>query len=124
MDWAAAATVANAWTGGLVARAEHRSLQRTSSLQQVSSSEPKASLTAAVVPRCITLEQAAAYCSLSASAYKRWAKERLVPGFLPGTQRIDRKKLELALDRLSGISAQAPQDASDAEAWFRSRSQP
>jgi hypothetical protein len=47
---------------------------------------------------------AAAYCGVTAATFARWISDGRVPKPLPGTRRWDRKAIDLALDRLSGIS--------------------
>ncbi len=54
-------------------------------------------------PRCITLAEAARHCGVSVSAYRQWMARGLVPGYLPGTRRIDLRALDAALDKLSGL---------------------
>jgi hypothetical protein len=56
-----------------------------------------------LVPRGLTLEQAAAFVCLSKSAYRKARKIGDYPGpTLPG-KRYDQRLLEAAMDRLSGI---------------------
>lgn len=54
--------------------------------------------------RGITLEEAAEYTGLSPSGYRDWVRKGLLPGPWPGTRRYDRKAIDVALDRLSGLS--------------------
>lgn len=55
-------------------------------------------------PRGLSREQAAAYCGCeSLSAFDDWVRRKLVPGPMKGTHRWDRKALDAALDRLSGL---------------------
>jgi hypothetical protein len=54
-------------------------------------------------PRGLTREDAAAYCGLAPEGFDQWVKRGLVPGPIPGTQRWDRKAIDLALDRASGL---------------------
>jgi hypothetical protein len=54
-------------------------------------------------PRLLTRRQAATYCGLSAEGFDQWVRRDIVPGPIPGTQRWDRKAIDLALDRASGI---------------------
>jgi hypothetical protein len=57
-------------------------------------------------PRGLKKEDAADYCGCdSTSAFDSWVKRGIVPGPIPGTQRWDRKAIDLALDRASGIEA-------------------
>jgi hypothetical protein len=55
-------------------------------------------------PRGLTREQAAEYVGCeTVSAFSDWVRRGLVPGPMKGTQRWDRKALDAALDRLSGL---------------------
>jgi hypothetical protein len=54
-------------------------------------------------PRGLTRRDAAAYCGLSSEGFNAWVKRGIVPGPIPGTQRWDRRAIDLALDRASGI---------------------
>ena len=51
--------------------------------------------------RCLSRAAAAHYCGVSKSGFDEWVRRGIVPG--PGTQRWDRKAIDLALDRASGI---------------------
>jgi len=64
---------------------------------------PKRAITAQLPPRGLTRDAAAAYCGLSPQGFDDWVKRGVVPGPIPGTQRWDRKAIDLALDRASGI---------------------
>ncbi|EHP94996.1 helix-turn-helix transcriptional regulator [Methylorubrum extorquens] len=77
---------------------------------------------ARIQPRGMTRDDAAAYCSLSPSTWDRWVSDGRMPPPVPGTHRWDRKAIDLAWDRLSGI-ATTTVDASDAAmaAWRASR---
>ena len=57
-------------------------------------------------PRGMTQEEAAAYCGCeSMAAFSDWVRRGIVPGPLPGTHRWDRKAIDAALDRASGLEA-------------------
>jgi hypothetical protein len=64
---------------------------------------------------------AAAYLGLTPAAFHKWVTEGRIPKPLPGTRRWDRKAIDLALDRISGIespaAAQEPED--EFEKWKR-----
>ncbi|MFG1381255.1 hypothetical protein [Xanthobacter versatilis] len=66
-----------------------------------------------IEPRCLTQQQAAAYCGLTASGFAAWCRQGIVPGPIPGTKRWDRHALDAALDKASGLRhAEAePEDA-------------
>ena len=59
-------------------------------------------------PRGLSREVGAAYCGLTPEGFDQWVKRGILPGPIPGTQRWDRKAIDLALDRASGL--QLPQD--------------
>lgn len=74
-----------------------------------------------ISPRGMTREQAAAYCGCeSLCAFDDWVRRKIIPGAIPGTHRWDRKAIDLALDRASGI---APTMAETTEygQWKRTR---
>lgn len=72
-------------------------------------------------PRLMTGREAAAYCRVTATTWAKWVALRIVPAPIPGTRRWDRRALDLALDKLSGIEAPRHQDDRDAalEQWMR-----
>lgn len=57
----------------------------------------------AMPQRCLTLEDAAAYCGLNKSGFRDWVKRGLLPGPIKGTKRYDKCAIDQALDRLSEI---------------------
>lgn len=60
----------------------------------------------ALEPRCLTIADAAAYCGLTPGGFRQWVSIGRLPPSLPGTHRWDRKAIDFALDRLSGLPAQ------------------
>jgi len=71
-------------------------------------------------PRLISKAEAAKYCGLSPAGYDAWQKAGKVPGPLPGTHRYDRRAIDAALDRHSGLGNRSRQAALDeADAWLR-----
>ena len=66
-----------------------------------------------VPPRGLSREDAAAYCGLSAYGFDQWVRRAIVPGPIPGTQRWDRKAIDLALDRASGLGTDTRETAFD-----------
>jgi hypothetical protein len=72
-------------------------------------------------PRGLTRQQAAVYCGLSPAGFDDWVRRRLVPGPIPGTQRWDRKAIDLALDRASGIREQMTEAATAYDDWRSTR---
>jgi len=70
--------------------------------------------------RGLTVEEAATYAGCkTVSAFRDWIRRGLMPGPLPGTHRYDRKAIDAALDRMSGL-APTMQESSYAS-WKRSR---
>ncbi|BCA06257.1 hypothetical protein BDHH15_68230 [Bradyrhizobium diazoefficiens] len=52
----------------------------------------------------MTKEEAAGYCGCSTlAAFDDWIRKGIVPGAIPGTNRWDRKAVDLALDQASNI---------------------
>lgn len=55
-------------------------------------------------PRGLSREQAAEYCGCETlAAFDNWVRRKIVPGPIPGTQRWDRRAIDRALDRRSGL---------------------
>ena len=74
-----------------------------------------------IAPRGLTKEEAADYCGCrSEDAFDTWMKKGIVPGPIPGTQRWDRKAIDLWLDRASGIQSEV-RARSALEEWKASR---
>ena len=77
---------------------------------------------APVAPRLLSKAQAAAYCGLSTAGFDAWRRKGSIPAPLAGTARWDRKALDAALDRMSGLAYHSePEDAYDA--WKRSQNE-
>ncbi len=63
-----------------------------------------------MLPRGLTREQAAEYVGCeSLNAFDTWVRKGIVPGPIPGTHRWDRKAIDRALDRRSGLPESADQ---------------
>ena len=69
-------------------------------------------------PRCIPIGEAAAYCGLTPSGFRAWVASGRLPPALPGTRRWDRKAIDAALDRLSGLSSDQTEE-NDIDLWLR-----
>jgi hypothetical protein len=55
-------------------------------------------------PRGMSKEDAAAYAGAgSLSTFNDWIRREIMPGPIPGTHKWDRKAIDAALDRLSGL---------------------
>lgn len=77
---------------------------------------------AAVEPRLLTKAQAASYCSLSPAGFDDWRRKGAIPAPLSGTARWDRRALDAALDKLSGlVHHEEPGNAYDE--WKRSQNE-
>lgn len=61
-------------------------------------------------PRLLRKKDAAAYCGVSTPTFDKWVSSGSLPNALPGIGRWDRRGIDAALDRLSGI---APSEAPD-----------
>jgi hypothetical protein len=58
--------------------------------------------------RGLSKKEAAAYCGCETlAAFDQWRQKGIVPGPIPGTTKWDRKAIDFALDRLSGIVEKA-----------------
>lgn len=77
----------------------------------------------ALEPRCLTIADAAAYCGLTPGGFRHWVSIGRLPPSLPGTHRWDRKAIDFALDRLSGLPSQMPgePEENDLDRWIRER---
>lgn len=70
-----------------------------------------------ILKRGLTPEQAAEYCGCETiEAFNTWVKRKIIPGPIPGTHRWDRKAIDQALDRLSGLTKD---QSSSFEEWAR-----
>lgn len=56
----------------------------------------------------MTRAEAAAYCHLTPSAFDSWIAAARLPPAIHGTHRWDRKAIDLALDKASGIATTTP----------------
>jgi len=73
-----------------------------------------------IAPRGLTRAQAARYAGCETlSAFANWVRRGILPGPIPGTHRWDKRAIDAALDRASGLQiALAP---SALEEWKASR---
>lgn len=76
------------------------------------------------VPRLLTRAQAARYCGLSESAFDDWQRRRLLPRPIECTKRWDRRAIDLALDRASGLTPEDYRSASSSEVQASPMSRP
>lgn len=70
-------------------------------------------MTTAPAPRLMSGAEAAEYCGLVPASFSAWVAAGRLPGPLPGTRRWDRKAIDLALDKASGIVAPSVVPAED-----------
>jgi predicted DNA-binding transcriptional regulator AlpA len=54
-------------------------------------------------PRLMSGADAAAYCGVTPATFSKWVADGRAPKPVPGTRRWDRKAIDLALDKASGI---------------------
>ncbi len=73
-----------------------------------------------VDPRIFTRPEAAAYCGLKPAGFSSWVREGILPGPIPGRKRWDRRAIDAALDKLSGLD-QAQEGGSALDAWKAKR---
>jgi hypothetical protein len=67
--------------------------------------------------RVLTTAEAAAYAGCrTVAAFRDWVRRGIMPGPIPGTHRYDRKAIDAALDRMSGL-APTMQDQTAYGAW-------
>jgi hypothetical protein len=67
-------------------------------------------------------KQAASYAGCEPlSAFNNWIRRGIMPGPIPGTHRWDRKAIDAALDRLSGIQPKIESKMSSYDAWKASQ---
>ncbi|GAB6843992.1 hypothetical protein JCM2811A_29940 [Methylorubrum rhodinum] len=82
---------------------------------------PPTTLPAGVHPRMLSCEQAAEYCGCTLSTFDEWRRREIVPGPMPGTTRWDRRAIDRAVDRRSGL---APLDEPDIDEWLAENTKP
>lgn len=71
----------------------------------------------AIEPRLLSKAAAATYCGLTSGGYDAWVRAGRLPGPIAGTHRYDRKAIDSALDRLSGLTSRQA-DLDEAERWL------
>lgn len=68
--------------------------------------------------RLLTKQEAAERCAVTPSAFDQWRRKGIVPGPIPGTRRYDAKALDMALDKVMGLTSDEPTKFSE---WKRKR---
>ena len=56
-------------------------------------------------PRLLSRQQAAAYCGVGLETFDDYRRRGIVPGPISGTNRWDRKLIDMWLDKASGLEA-------------------
>jgi hypothetical protein len=70
------------------------------------------------VNRGMSKQEAAEYCGCETlAAFDQWRSKGIVPGPIPGTTRWDRKALDAALDRASGLVSESAPEMSPYQRW-------
>ena len=70
----------------------------------------------------MTGAEAAAYLGLAPASFTKWVADGRAPRPLPGTRRWDRKAIDFALDKISGIpsaSASNEDQVEEERQWLR-----
>ena len=63
-----------------------------------------------IAARGLSLKDAATYAGCATTAaFKDWVRRGIMPKPIPGTHRYDRKAIDAALDRMSGLSPIVPE---------------
>jgi hypothetical protein len=71
-----------------------------------------------VTPRMLTKAQAAEYCACATiRTFDEWRMKGIIPGAVPGTTRWDRKALDAALDRASGLTITPSDQLTPYQRW-------
>jgi hypothetical protein len=75
-----------------------------------------------IEPRGMSKEQAAAYAGCeSLSAFNDWVRRGIMPRPIPGTRKWDRKAIDAALDRMSGLDSKIRPQLSPYDEWKASQ---
>ena len=71
------------------------------------------------LPRVLSKSDAAAYCGVSEKGFDQWVRTGKLPRAMRGTRRWDKVALDFAIDRMSGVSRDAPPPKpSGLQAWI------
>lgn len=77
-----------------------------------------------IEPRGMSREQAAAYAGCeSLSAFNNWVRRGIMPKPIPGTRKWDRKAIDAALDRMSGLDSKMQLQRSPYDEWKASQNE-
>lgn len=72
-------------------------------------------------PRGLSRDELAQYLGISVAAVADWVRKGRIPGPMAGTHRWDRKAVDAALDRASGLTPAASDEPSPLQQWRLSR---
>jgi len=76
----------------------------------------------AIEPRGLTKEQAATYAGCETlSSFDSWVRRGIMPKPIPGTHRWDRKAIDAALDRASGLASTSSDNLTPYQRWKAGR---
>jgi hypothetical protein len=68
--------------------------------------------------RGLTKQEAAEYVGCnSLAAFDRWVQKGIIPRSMPGTTRWDRRALDAALDRASGLVTESAPELTPYQRW-------
>lgn len=68
--------------------------------------------------RGLTKQEAAAYCGCETlAAFDQWRSKGIIPGPIHGTTRWDRKAIDAALDRASGLVTESAGELTPYQRW-------
>lgn len=76
----------------------------------------------AAFPRCVRRKEIERAYGLKPAVFSRLVAKGIMPVRVPGTRLWDRRAIEHALDKISGVGQESRSDATEADRWFRERS--
>ena len=75
-----------------------------------------------MMQRGMSKQEAAAYAGCKTlSSFADWVRRGIMPGPIPGTRKWDRKAIDTALDRLSGLQITIERQISPYDTWKASQ---
>lgn len=74
-----------------------------------------------ITPRLLTKEAAAGYLSISTGTFDLWVHDGRIPCAIRGTKRWDKRAIDVALDKLSGLQEESKSqcEKTDYDDWLR-----
>lgn len=77
-------------------------------------------MTTDIEPRLLSRQEAATYCGVSVATFSGWVTAGHIPRPLFGSKRWDKKAIDAALDKASGLALPvAASDEDPLEKWLR-----